>query len=75
MSRRETWSNKVEFAAKRLAEFDGKIWDRLPETSRWLKSRSRYRHTAQLAIGSGNLWDLFHEPTQPPHPPAGGGRG
>ncbi len=62
-TRTEAWRNKVDFAARRLAESDGKLWSDVPEKSRWRfrRSRSDYRKLASLAIGSGNLWDMFRE--------------
>lgn len=58
-SPRERWERKVEFVAKRLADDEGHRWERLPERSWWLASRVRYRHRATVALGAGNLWDMF----------------
>jgi hypothetical protein len=59
MSARGAWEAKVDFAAKRMADWDGKDFNRLPEQSRWFASKVRYRHRAAAALGAGNLWDLM----------------
>lgn len=70
---RKAWAAKVDFAAKRLAELDGKDWDRLSQNSRWWRrGRVWYSHRAAMVIGSANLWDMFrtYEANNAPTPPA-----
>jgi hypothetical protein len=55
---REAWDQKVDFAAKRLADWDGRDFERLPEHSRWFASKVKYRHRAALTLSAGNLWDM-----------------
>ena len=61
MSKRRAWEAKVEFAARRMADWDGKDYDRLPAQSRWFASKVRYRHLAAAAIGAGNLWEMMSD--------------
>lgn len=56
--KRAAWEAKVDFAARRLAECDGRDFDRLPESSRWFASKVNYRWRAGAVLGAGNLWDM-----------------
>lgn len=60
-SSRDRWERKVDFAARRLADFYGKDWERLPQNSRWFASKVRYRQMATLVLGAGNLWEIIHD--------------
>jgi hypothetical protein len=60
MSSRADWEQKVDFAAKRLANWDGRDFDKLPEHSRWF-SKVQYRHRVGLVLGAGNLWDMMRD--------------